>query len=182
MLLLTARTRPETLAKAAAAGTPLPLRLAKSLSGSDLLQILKEHWDAEYGEELAEMLLSSRAANAALVKAALKRFPNSLGIKNAAALSGGTSRRQLLSLARSRHRSVRQHARLSLLSDSLRRGSARRFFEAIDRAKRASDPAAELYIIVVHPNAPRSVLQELSHTGPDFIRDEASRRLLSKGD
>lgn len=180
MLLVTPRTRPETLAKAASHGIPLPLQLAKTLSGSDLLRILRQHANAEYGDELAEILLASPAANARLVETALKRFPTSPGVKNAAALSAGASRKQLLKLARSRLNSARQHARLSLLSDSLSGAPEQQFLKAVKRAEDSADPAAELYIIVVHPDTPKSVLQVLANLGPDFIRDEASRRLSKR--
>ena len=179
-LLVTSRTRPESIARAASAGSPIPLRLSKRLSGADLLRILAEHQDAEYAEELAELLLSSSAANAALIRFALKRYPRSLGVKNAAALSAGASRSQLRRLTRSRQNSVRQHAMLSLLSDTLNRASERTFAKAVERAKSSEDPAAELYIIVVHPRTPRAVLQELGATGPDLVREEASRRLSKR--
>jgi len=102
-LLVTSRTRPETLAKAASRGTPLPLRLARTLSSSDLLRMFREHATAEYGEELTELMLASEAANSALVAVALKQYPTSLGVKLGAAPSNGASRAQLPKLSRSMH-------------------------------------------------------------------------------
>lgn len=177
MLLVTARTRPETLAKAASSGTPLPVRLAKTLSSADLLQIFREHATAEYGEELTELLLASSAANSALVAGALRQYPSSFGIRNAAALSVGATHAQLLKLSRSSEPSIRQHAQLSLLWDSLRGASARQFMNAIKRAKRSKDPMAGLFIVASHPDAPRSVLQWVADRGPDMLRPIAQKRL-----
>lgn len=179
-ILVTPRTRRETLRKAALEGTPLPLRLAKTLSGSDLMRILTEHVHEAYGDELAELLLSSPGADERLVEAALKYYPKSPGVKNAAALCSGASEQQLRRLARSSHNSVRRHARLSLLSSSLDGGSERTFKQAVKRARRAQDPSAELYIIVVHPDVPQVVLEEVAADDTDFLRDEARRRLARR--
>lgn len=177
MLVVTPRTKRTSIARRAGKGTPMPVRLASTLSSGDLVRIFEDHKNEEYGEELAELLLASPRANSALVDKALKRYPSSLGILNAAALSEGTSQARLIQLARSPHRSVRAHARLSLLSNSLIRAPMPTFVEAVRRAKRSRDYSEQLYIIATHRYVPRSVLRELARSGPDFVRAEAVRRL-----
>lgn len=176
-LLIMPNTRRTSIARAAARGTPLPLRLASTLSSTDLLRIFEDHKNESYGDELAELLLSAPRATSALVESVLKRYPGSVGILNAAALSRGTSSARLRQLARSTHRSVRQHARLSLLADSLTRAPARAFMEAMQRATRSRDSVEQLYVIATHRFAPRSVLLALAANGPDLTRKEALRRL-----
>jgi hypothetical protein len=177
MLLVTPRTKRASIARAAGSGTPLPVRLARTLSSGDLLRIFEDHENEDYGEELAELLLAAPRANSALVERALERYPSSVAILNAAALSDDTSKMRLMRLARSPHRSVRQHARLSLLSDSLFQAPVQTFMEAVRRAKRSRDYSEQLYIIATHRHVPRSVLRELAHSGPDLVKEEASRRL-----
>lgn len=180
MLVVTSRTRKDTLAKAASSGTPLKLRLSRALSSSDLLRLFREHSEAPYGDELTELLLSAAAATPHLVEMALMRFPDSMGVLLGAGLSCGSSHEQLVRLARSRRKNVREHARLSLLSDSLTRQSAKNFLAAIQKARHSKEAAAALFIIATHRDAPASALRALTKIGPDFVRDEATRRLTRK--
>ena len=177
MLLVTSRTRPETLAKAALQGRPLRLRLARTLSSSDLLRIFREHAKTEYGEELTELMLASPAANSALVTRALKQYPTSDGIKHSVALSVGASRARLRKLTRCRNEAVRLHAKTSLLSENLRGASARQFMDAVKKAQRSKDPTPELFIVAVHSDTPRSVLQWVADCGPGILRPIAQKRL-----
>ena len=48
---------------------------------------------------------------------------------------------------------------------------------AIKKAQRTKDPAAQLFIIATHRDTPSLVLRKLTDLGPDFVRSEAKKRL-----
>jgi hypothetical protein len=145
---------------------------------SDGLMVLaRKHRGHRHWLPLLQILATHPSADDALLLFMLQSTDDP-GVLNAIATSGRASALVLGKLAGSRHRSVREHAKLAALRLELGTATETRFRELLKEHRGEDEQEiAVRALLAVHPRTPRDVLEELAKDEADFIQEAVSARL-----
>lgn len=158
----------------------LPIRLEKTLNNDDLLDIINTHEGTVYFECLLQLLVTHPAADNLVIAAVLEKTSES-GVLNAIATSPQTSATMARKLLKSKDPSVRDHARLKLITLSLDAATTDQLATLLKKYRGAAGISMGVrQRIVEHPRTPHPILLQLSMDACDFIRKSAKSRLAQE--
>jgi hypothetical protein len=159
------------------------ISLARNLSSADLLRFCSRHANRPYTAALFSLIVSDPAATKLVLQAAMRRSRYDPSVLNSIATSARTPSAILLTLARSRHASVREHARLGLLKRRLSRGlPTHQLLSLLGRSRGDSGISLGIRLLVAtSKRTPKSVLNLLRSDDADLVSIAARRSLESSG-
>lgn len=155
------------------------LTLDPALS-ADELAAMSERYSAEpYATEIHQLAVLHPSADIGVFRTVLRIAGTDAGLQNTIVTSSRASRELVTELANSEHESVREHARVALLTMDLDEGRVLDFRSVIDGA--VGDGGIGLrWTLAQHHGTPSEVLEELSRDDADIIADAARSQLESR--
>jgi hypothetical protein len=164
------------------AETTLRLQLSPRLSGSDLLRMCERHTGRAHTTALLSMIVCHRHATPAVLECVLRQARRDPRLLDAVVTSGHASEDILRKLARSRQRTVRQHAELGLLTKRLSRPFSAGFVSAVLR-RHAGDEGIALGVrslVAGSKRTPVTILRRLASDEADQVAETARRNLATR--
>lgn len=157
------------------------IQLDQVLTSGDLLRLLETHRGFQHWPELLQMIAMHHAASGAVHEQIINTTADS-SVLSAIATSGIATRTTLAQLAKSNSESVREHAKLALLSLSLNSADPATFEQLLAaHAGSSLDDATIRALVAAHQDAPSYILKRLENDPINFVRETAVARLAFRG-
>jgi hypothetical protein len=152
------------------------LALDPALTGADLTRIVERHATEPYSTDIHELAIAHPHANAAVFRAVLRVNGNDSQIQNTIVTSGRAPRSIVSKLATSPHHSVREHARIALLTQDLDEQVHLDFSRILEHAG-GDNGVGVRWTLARHEQTPSRVLSILSKDESDVVAKAAKERL-----